>query len=219
MHKLFNILIPIGVFIVLLPVLVAYLKKTQLSKAQRLLALMLGIVAANQLVAFALRKFVGTTNLPLYHFYTLIESVLLLMVLQFRLKALLNPRFFTTLAILLGGFTIGNAIFIQGLFTLPTYSRTAEASVMVLLTGVYFYQVTSEMKIRQLERSFWFWLNSGLMVYFAGNLLLFIFSNILAQDEVLHYALWSIHAFFNIMLYIVYSIALLCKDPISSKSS
>lgn len=55
-----------------------------------------------------------------------------------------------------------------------------------------FYRIVSSKIILYLDRSMYFWINCGLILYASGSTFLFLFSSYLsAQNSSLHHALWS----------------------------
>ena len=88
---------------------------------------------------------------------------------------------------------------------------------MVLTALFYFRLVFKERKVRHLDRSFWFWISAGLLLYFTCNLLMFMFTNwLMEKEDELFVAVWAIHAVLNFVLYGRYALGLLCKDQESS---
>lgn len=191
-----------------------------LSYPQRLLGIVIGVICLNQLVAVCLVYFFEAPNLPLYHIYLLVEGPGILLVFRYRFRGHWLYRALPWLAGALGLFTLVNAGWIQGWNALPSYPRTAEALLVCLLALYYFRYVFNERKVAHLDRSFWFWLSAGLLIYFSSNLLLFMFSNwLFSLENRFFLGVWSIHASLNFVLYGFYIIAYLCPDREYSYSS
>ncbi|MEO0473084.1 MAG: hypothetical protein AAF206_25945, partial [Bacteroidota bacterium] len=73
-----------------------------------------------------------------------------------------------------------------------------------------------------LAETFMFWFGTAILLYFSGNLLLFLYSSLVASLDVeTNYQIWGIHAVLNILLYSMYTIALWSKPEqrISAKFS
>lgn len=200
-------------FAVIPPMIVCLWRWRMLSVAQRFFASMLAVIAVNQLIAWGISYIPGASNLPLYSAYIVIESAGLLWLYQARFDRALVKLVLRGSAIDLVAIVVLNALFIQGIWVIPTYARTLEALVLLTLALYYFQFVFKERKEKNLDRSFWFWVSAGLLVYFSSNLLLFIFTNTLRnRSDQLFLGVWSIHAVLNFILYGFYSIALLCQD-------
>jgi len=87
--------------------------------------------------------------------------------------------------------------------------RSIESVVTIFLALAYFYKVFQELKVQNLLHEPFFWVSAGLLLFFSGNFLIFIFMNfILLYSKGLNDQIWVIHALMNYMLYITYTIAL-----------
>lgn len=87
--------------------------------------------------------------------------------------------------------------------------RSIESVVVIFLALAYFYKVFQELKVQNLLLEPFFWVSAGLLLFFSGNFLIFIFMNfILLYSKNLNDQIWVIHALMNYVLYITYAIAL-----------
>jgi len=202
-----------------LVVLIA-IRWVRLSMAQRFFGLLIIAIFTNQMLASSFLGLFPTSNLPLYHVYLLIEGPGLLLLFRYRFKEKRIRKGLKIGAISLFVLTIANTIFLQDLDQLPSNIRTLESLTMCFLSLFYFRYVFIERKVRQLDKSFWFWVNAGILLYFTSNLLLFMFTNLLLnRDDKLFLGVWTIHASLNFLLYGCYAIGFLCQDQESSYSS
>ena len=80
------------------------------------------------------------------------------------------------------------------------FSFSTESVCFILYSLFLFYYVSKHLLFENLLMSPVFWINTAILVYFAGNLALFVFSNyLIVTDPKMHIMLWSlIHTFFNI---------------------
>jgi hypothetical protein len=93
--------------------------------------------------------------------------------------------------------------------TFNTYARSLEGILVIILCLSWCYQTLTEMKIRALQQDPVFWTNTGFLLYFSGNVLLFTFSNyILNINHALNQYIWAFHALFSILLYFFITIGL-----------
>ena len=198
----------------LVPIIVGIVRYKKLSSAQQFFTIFLVFVGLNQLAATIISDIWLKSNLPLYHLYILIEGVCIFLLYSKRFKDLPWVSKNRTWAI--GGYALMvliNGIFIQDIFALPNWSRSIEGLLVIGVSIYYFYFIFKEGKIKYLDRSFWFWVSSGLLIYFSSNLMLFVFTNMLTnRNDQLFLGVWSIHAVLNFVLYGFYTIALLCQD-------
>ena len=87
--------------------------------------------------------------------------------------------------------------------------RLAESLLVLGLVLLYFYKVIRELVIVHLEREPMFWVSVGLLLYFAGNVFIFVSSNyVIRQSTALSMRLWNIHAVLYMVLYGLYAWAL-----------
>ncbi|MBL4604829.1 MAG: hypothetical protein JKY02_03955 [Flavobacteriaceae bacterium] len=105
---------------------------------------------------------------------------------------------------------IVNAFIGEGLWGFPDYIHALEAVVVLFLVLRWFLKMLQEKTISNPEKTFEFWICAGLLVFFSGNFLLFIFSKSLLTIEMASYdAIWKVHCILIILLYLIYMVALL----------
>ena len=198
----------------LFPLLVGVIRYGKLSKAQQFFTLFLVFVSFNQLLASLIADVWLKTNLPLYHLYILVEGVCLFWLYSKRLKNVVWVKEYRNgILIAYGMLVFVNAVFVQGIFSFPSISRSIESFLVLGMAFYYFHFIFKEGKVKYLDRSFWFWVNSGLLIYFSSNLMLFLFTHLLSnREDQLFLAAWSIHGVLNVILYAFYYKALLCQD-------
>lgn len=183
----------------------------------------LGIACFWALLTELLAIWVGNTwgnNLPLLHLYVPVELTMLTFVFYHAYPRLLPLRW---LQVGLAGFwvlSVFNLAFFQPWNTYATITRTAESLLVLLMALRYFFLVLQDLAEIDLPKTFIFWFSTACLLFFSGNLLLFIYSNyVIAGSSVEFSEIWAIHAVLNILLYFVYVIALLCRPerPISAR--
>jgi hypothetical protein len=87
--------------------------------------------------------------------------------------------------------------------------RFAESFLVLGLVLLYFYKVIRELVIVNLEREPMFWVSVGLLLYFSGNVFIFISSNYVIQhSRDLSMKLWDVHAILYMVLNGLYAGAL-----------
>lgn len=154
--------------------------------------------------------FFKVSNLFLWPIYIAVEFALL----TWMYSLVLDQKWLTALrGWMLGVFTVivlvrelgqhGQSVWIDNA------GRSIESVVVILLALAYFYKVFQELKVQNLLLEPFFWVSAGLLLFFSGNFLIFIFmSFILLYSKSLNDQIWVIHALMNYMLYITYAIAL-----------
>jgi hypothetical protein len=83
------------------------------------------------------------------------------------------------------------------------YATSFEAITFTALSLWSFYYITKNTMFDNMIDSYFFWFNGAFLLYFGGNLALFVFNNYLLNNSNSHIALWAIHSVLNI----IYNIA------------
>ena len=86
-----------------------------------------------------------------------------------------------------------------------------EASLLIILSIIFFFNVFTDLEIPKLTNYPYFWLNSAFLVYFGTAFFLFLFNNTAKDfDKAIVYFLTAIHHIVNIAYNILITIAI-CK--------
>jgi hypothetical protein len=196
-------------WISLVPLLVWLFNYEKYNKVQKLLGLQLGLaIVIESLSSYLARR--DNNNMPIYHLYVVFEMIIFSIVFRALLNDIIRRRTMIIITSLFSALAILNCCYLQPIDKLPTFTRALESLVIVSFSLVGFYKLFTEMKVRSLEKNFEFWIYSGTLLYFSGNLFLFILSNtILVDNSEKHKLVWTIvHSSFNIILYLSLAIAL-----------
>jgi hypothetical protein len=94
----------------------------------------------------------------------------------------------------------------NGIDSFDNYSTSLESIMFCALALWSFYYVIHNSIITNLIQSDFFWFNTGFLVYFGGNLVIFVFNNYLMKETNSHLAIWTIHSILNIIYNIVLAI-------------
>lgn len=151
--------------------------------------------------------FSGHNNLFLQDIYTPVEFILF---------ALFYRSFFDSFSkspihfALIGAFVcvaIFDSFFVNDFFTINNFSDSLEAVVFILYSLTAFFFIMKRLMFEDLLNTAFFWINIAILIYFAGNLFLFMFSNYLQNNDRDQYlAVYNIHSITNIIYYILISI-------------
>lgn len=148
-------------------------------------------------------------NLWLLHLYTPLEFACIVWFYSIVLAGFIRQKTFLFLALGFAALSALNTAFLQATDTFNTYARSLEGLLVIMLCLLWCYRTLTEMKIIHLEQDPVFWANTGFLLYFSGNVLLFAFSNyILAVNRSLNMYIWAFHALFSILLYFFITIGL-----------
>lgn len=156
--------------------------------------------------------FYRVNNMPLLHLYVIGQILLLGWFYQKVLGGYINVRIIWFVTILFSIFSIINSFFFQNIFSFNSYAITFQ-SVLITIVTIFSYIVFLN-KIVQQENSNDIlslnWINSGLFIYHASNLLIFYFgASILGKISAdLGLQSWILHSFFSIIMYTCFLVGL-----------
>ena len=152
----------------------------------------------------------GDSNIPFYHLYILVEYLFLLKIFQILLTHYVKNSVWKNLNFGFIVIWIFNVLLYQGWHAYPDYIHALEAFIILVLVLTWFTKMLKEKVVKNPEKTFEFWMCSGQMLFFSGNFLLFLFSNfLLSADDPVYMAVWIIHLILNLMLYSIYTIAII----------
>lgn len=103
-------------------------------------------------------------------------------------------------------FCLINALFIQDIDEVNSIPRGLESPMLIIGSLTLYNQMLKRLETIILERDPVFWMNSGILLYFAGTFFLSIFSSQILKLENAQY--WIIHSILNIMFNIFMSMGM-----------
>lgn len=211
LETLINFLNEYARFAPFFPILVGLIRLRRLILPQKWL---LGLVVFCLLIEFLAMYMARQTqnNLPLYHLFICVEFSFLTIILFHSYKGLIPKKYLGPLLFTFWGLAILNAIFLQKLHEFASHSRTLESVIILIVVVRYFFLVLKELKVKELDKSFSFWVSASLLLYFSVGLPQFIYSNyIISQEDAAFFEVFAIRGVLNILLYLFYGVALLRK--------
>ena len=190
---------------------IGIIRYRQLGKPQQLLLLLTLLALSMEAVARTLYYY-RHPNLFLGPIDTAIEFTLL--ALMYRLA--LQPSSLSRLILwLVGAFVLGSAFSYTPRLDTEEFSpvqHTLEAVLLLGFVGSYFYrEIIHPVVSAKLRQDPMFWVSAGALLYFAGNLLVFLSSNYVLQlSQALSFQVWTVHAMLYSLLNVLYAVALAC---------
>ncbi len=156
--------------------------------------------------------FKSANNLPLLHVYVAAGFVCLTLFYEDIFKGVIGKKITRSILLLFLFFTLLNSLFIQGIFSYNSYALTAEAIIIIIYSlSCFIIMLNDVMKKRYHGMVFSInWINSGIFIYYTSSLLIFHFGHILAlltPSDMLTYT-WVVHAFFSMVMYCCFFVAL-----------
>ena len=101
-----------------------------------------------------------------------------------------------------------NTTFIQG-DSINSFSLVVKSIVAIFFSLYYFYWLLQELPTTELQRLPMFWVNSAILIFYSGNLFLFVFT-----DYLIHvmnndmYLMWTVHNVLKIIEILMIVVAL-----------
>lgn len=140
-------------------------------------------------------------NLPLLHFYTLVEFALLtLFYHQVFNEIPVWRKFIVTFSALVIGLILANSIFLQPITVFNTYSKTL-TQVIFIFYAVFFFSQSMHNRAQVFYPAIKI-INSAILLYYAGSLFIFMFSNVFFQLDEFHRIFWVANA----LLYLIFQL-------------
>lgn len=183
---------------ILLPLIVLCFVALKLSKVERIFGVLVLLSAVTEAFNF---YFVlsGRNNFFVFRIYTAIEICLITLYYYNFYKKFIKTFW---VLIILPLFIIISIIDVKinGSQNFDNYATSFEAIAFSIVSLGSFYFLLNHMIFEKITDLSFFWINSGVLLYFGGNLILFIFNNYLFQSKSFSQtALWGIHSCLNIL--------------------
>ena len=193
-----------------LPVLAALINYKNLDKTLKIAALFFLISALFDLLLTLLTLLLGAVNnQPVIHLF-IVTAIVFFGVIYY--NAFFKPGLKKAILILTCVALLGvvfNVIFIERIWEFPSASNTVLSVLTIFFSLAYFYELLNRQEFIHIEKQGLFWINAGVLFYFAINLFLFmLFKRIILANLTEYYI---IHNVTNIIANILYSVGLLCK--------
>jgi hypothetical protein len=202
----YKVLSKISHAVAFIPPVVAWIRFKYLPRALMPVFLLsiVGVLVEIILTSYPVK---GLTSSEVAHGYTIVEFILLSVFYYRFFKPYFGGRAGIILCLIPVFLTIAYADFkINGMNMIDNISVSTESILLCSYASFLFYYVLKKLLYEDLLAEPVFWINSAVLIYFSGNLLLFAFSNeIVKSSEKLHYELWAIihtvcNVFYNVLI-------------------
>lgn len=200
-----------GPYFLVIPLVIALFRIRYLIGPLRWTGSFVGLAVLGEIVGYITVSVMRVkNNVPIVHLYTLLEFnvIALFYLVYFRgfYGRLLVPGMmliFTVLVVL-------NSVFLQPLFSYNTYARSLEGVLVIALSLLGYYKLLAELPTKRLDQSPIFWINTGLLLYFAGNLFFFILGNALLKEPNQSFSLmaWGLSTLLMVLMHLFISVGL-----------
>lgn len=151
-------------------------------------------------------------NLPLSHLYTVVELSLISIFYKRVFSSTRFNKWCTVTIVCFLLLALANAIFVQGIYTFNTYTKSLESLVVMVLAIAYFLKSIDVRDVRADNGSLNL-INSGFLLYFSGSFIWFSIFNFTVSNMSLGLIMWSIHATLLLIEYLMIAKALWKLKP------
>jgi hypothetical protein len=180
----------------ILTLIVALLKNKTLMKEMRVLFLYVFLSSVIDAVIFSLAKF-KMHNLFLMNGFILVQLILLGFYYRKVFETRKSSSIIIVVLICFCGLYIWESTLLDRKEGLYIYSLAIESIVLMCFSLVCFYWLIKKVEYESIFQNPVFWVNSSVLIYFSGNLFLFIFSNYILQQP--DNRIWIFHSILNIL--------------------
>ncbi len=195
-------------FIIFLPAILAVLNYKRYPPALQYITCYLLVAVLSQLTSYVLWK-QSKNNMPILHVYIIIEYLLLLRFYYAILGNYLHKAIFMVLLVVPPLFFIADSLFLESIYTYNTFARSVECLAIIFLAMSWYVKLVSkETDDEAIQRSIKY-INSALLIYFSGSVMLFTFANTISKLALKYTLLiWSLHTLLAVVLYVLIAIGL-----------
>jgi hypothetical protein len=146
-------------------------------------------------------------NLPLLHFYTIVEFLFITRFFQLILNEPLVFRLIGWLMVIVPVFCVLDFIFIQSIYQFNSYPRPISALIIIGLCLFYFFKHSESENQKPWVDLPLNWMVTGLLVYFGSSLFHFAFLNVLNENvsENVYFIFGTIHATLVMVMYLLFT--------------
>jgi hypothetical protein len=209
MHDFFNWLFEYSPFSMVFPITMAIIRRRYLRNELQFIGWFLALGALGEILSQVTAR-LHMPNLYILHMYTIIEfNIIALFYLRF--FGDFYPRWLVPgLMVCFTVFAILNSIFLQPITGFNTYARGTVGVLTIMLALLCFYKMLIELRTKRLDQHPVFWINTGFLLYFSGNLFFFILNNALLKEpnQSLSFMSWGLSSLLMALLYLFIGVGL-----------
>jgi len=201
---------------ILVPLIIAIVFRYRLSREQKFIGIVVTVSFLTELAATLVAMLsVNPNNWFLYHGFAVIMFYLMNRIYKTALVEVYPGRLFDWLAVLFVLFSLLNTLLWQSIDTINSNVIVAGNLLYMFFSLSYFYFMLNSPSSGGAKRDPIFWLNTGVLLYNSGALVLFLLvNNMVAESPELLTTSWILNAVFSIMLNGFYSFSLWTKQRV-----
>ena len=165
-------------------------------------------------------------NMPLIHLVGMVEIVCISLFYFKFINEINLKRIVIIVALMVLLFAIIEGIVIEGIFNYPSIALAPGGIMIILWSLLGFYELLKLNNNIPIYKEPMFWINSGILIYFAGTFFLFLLNDYFMKNDPHSASIFNnINLFLNVLVNIIYSIGVYKKGneikivpiPISKK--
>ena len=194
--RIINILFP------LLAVLSGFYAFKVLDKKLRIVLILVSIGFCTESLLWVAVEMGSKNTLPGLHFYVMVEFLFWSLFYLYQLEGFIKKNYLLYIIVVFEIICAINTIFVQDLTEFPQ-TRAIEGLIIIFFSILTFYRIMVEESIEKLILSPVIWINTVVLIYFAGNLFFYtVFSSLLIQNyEVLKFINIYVFSSLNVIFY------------------
>ena len=198
---------------ILVPLVTALIRYQYLSAAGRVLFVYLVVDTVVSILSSTL-AYHHVPNMPLYHFATMVDTVLLLYFFSMVFAEKRWAGYLTVCMFVFPLLAVFNFLFLQPLFSFNSYMLSLKSMLLIGLCFLYwwYYEPVAGKAWKDIPLH---WIVSGLLLYFSSAFILFTFSDLIisVSSRSISIVLWNIHAGLSVVMYLLLAIGLSKYKP------
>lgn len=189
----------IASFSYLIPLVPAWFLFRKSSAEFRLFIIILSISYIVTFIGYYTAKYY-INNLWIYFSFNVVEFCLYSLLFKRLLATKPAKRFINIMIILFVLLIILNAGNTLDLSNYDSYTAAFVSLAMLLYCILFFNSQLNNLNVTFIYKTTWFWIMTGLLLYFAGSFLIFLFTSYLMyRDKNLTWTLWGLHDLLDII--------------------
>ena len=142
------------------------------------LSILLMVTLMSELLAKYLSSYLKISSNPVYHFFTVIEYLLYVIVYRYFFAAKLWSKILTISAWIFFTAEIINVIFFQPMQTTNTNTMILESLLLIFLSLSLFLKLRASIEYENILLEGVFWFNASVLFYYSFNILIWGFHSI-----------------------------------------
>jgi hypothetical protein len=149
-------------------------------------------------------------TMPIGHFYFPLAFLILCLFYIQILRNFIKPIYILSILVIFEVYSIINSVFIQSLYEYASLVASIGALIIFLFSVAFFIKIMMEATITKLSAEPIIWVNSAILIYFAGNFFYYTLYNLrlIASMEVALLA-GNFFGILNLLFYLVIAISFL----------